>query len=382
MNRVFSAAERQQLRVSAFTGFGLLFRGKCRSFTDMCSSRISRTMTARKPRIQLVLDFDGTITAEDTTAIIGGRCLEKARELALPGPAPEQLPKDMSYYSRQYFQEYKEWRESSTSSSPERKTIEEEVSYLSRSRQVELNSFLRVRDAVYRVPGGITAFKHEKCLRDDFMMKAGREAVRSGEVKVRDPDALKSLTARAHAEGNRWGILSVSWSRRFILGVLAESGILEQDSEEEVAKSIKSNELLAPLNSTENGGYDILCSAIDKKLAFEILLSEWNTDQHLNGSVQQGKADSDNALVTIYVGDSSTDIGCLASATIGLYICTDSTTDSVVQTLNRVGTRCLPLSQLQASNDPMPAQNRNERGPTIYIVQGFDEIDEWLSSWK
>jgi hypothetical protein len=54
----------------------------------------------------------------------------------------------------------------------------------------------------------------------------------------------------------------------------------------------------------------------------------------------------------------------------------------VVQTLNRVGVRCLPLSQLQASEDPIPAQNRNERGPTIYIVKGFDEIDEWLSSWK
>ena len=339
-------------------------------------------MAARKPRIQLVLDFDGTITTEDTTVIIGGRCLEKAKEFGLPGLAPEQLPKDMSYYSRRYFQEYKEWRDSSTSSSPERKTIEEEVSYLSRSRQVELNSFLRVRDAVYRVPGGIADFKHEQCLRDDFMTKAGREAVRSGEVQVRDPDALKSLTARANAEGNRWGIVSVSWSRRFILGVLAESGILEQDSEEEVAKSIKSNELLAPLSSTENGGYDILCSAIDKKLAFEILLSEWNNDQHVNGNVQQGKADSDNALVTIYVGDSSTDIGCLASATIGLYICTDSTTDSVVQTLHRVGVHCLPLSQLQASEDPIPTQNRNERSPTIYIVEGFDEIDEWLSSWK
>ena len=339
-------------------------------------------MVARKPRIQLVLDFDGTITTEDTTAIIGGRCLEKAKELALPGLAPEQWPKDMSYYSRQYFQEYKEWRESSISSSPERKTIEEEVSYLSQSKQVELNSFLRVRDAVYRVPGGITAFKHEQCLRGDFMMKAGREAVRSGEVKIRDPDALKSLTARANAEGNRWGIVSVSWSRRFVLAVLAESGTLEQESEEEVAKSIKSNELLAPLSSTEDGGYDILCSAIDKKLAFEILLSEWNDDQNANGNVQQSKADSDNALVTIYVGDSSTDIGCLTSATIGLYICKDSTTDSVIQTLNRVGIRCLSLSQLQASEDPTAAQSRNERGPTIYIVKGFDEIDEWLSSWK
>ena len=339
-------------------------------------------MVARKPRIQLVLDFDGTITTEDTTAIIGGRCLEKAKELALPGLAPEQWPKDMSYYSRHYFQEYKEWRESSTSSSPERKTIEEELSYLSRSRQVELNSFLRVRDAVYRVPGDITESKHKQCLRDDFMMKAGREAVRSGEVKVRDPDALKSLTARANAEGNRWGIVSVSWSRRFILGVLAESGILGQARQEEFAKSIKSNELLAPLSPAEDGGYDILCSAIDKKLAFEVLLSEWNNGQHVTGNVHQGKAGNENALVTIYVGDSSTDVGCLTSATIGLYICKDSTTDSVVQSLSRVGVRYLPLSQFQASEDPIPARSRNERGPTIYIVKGFDEIDEWLSSWK
>ena len=341
----------------------------------------SNTMPAQRRRFRLVLDFDGTITTEDTTAIIGRRCLEKAKELARPGLAPAQLPKDMGYYSRQYFQEYKEWKESSTPSSSKRKTIEEEILYLSRSRQVELNSFLRVRSAVYKVSGGIGDFEQDPGLRDEFMTKAGREAVRSGEVRVRDPDALKSLVAKANEKGNRWGIVSVNWSRRFILGVLAESGVLKHENEEEMAKLIKSNELLAPLNTTEKGEYTILCSAIDKRIALEKLLAEWNISYHVNSDVQKVQADNDGTHVTIYVGDSSTDIGCLTSATIGLYICEDITTDSVVQALNGVGVHSLPLSQLRASEDLIQARDKHKRGLIVYLIKGFDEFNEWLSSW-
>ena len=325
-------------------------------------------MTSQKPKphIQLALDFDGTITTEDTTAVIGARCLAKARQLAFNGLSPGQLPKSMSYYSDLYFQQYENWKDSAASMSVERRTIDEEVSYLSQSRRVELDSFLRVRNAVLGVPGGIGNFEHDIGSRDEFMMEAGREAVRTGEIKIRDPKALKSLIAKASDGNSQWGIISVSWSRRFILGVLLEGGIVVKVSEDDVAKSLKANELLAPLPATGIDGAEVICSAMDKRDALQQLLADWNANDKTEH----------NATTTIYVGDSSTDIGCLVHASIGFYLCQDSITDHVVQALNRLGIHCAALSELENITE---AQNKNEQHRTIYLIKGFEELNGYLS---
>ena len=324
------------------------------------------TLQKPKPRIQLVLDFDGTITTEDTTAVIGGRCITKARELAANGLSLDQLPNNMRYYSDLYFQQYKDWKDSAASMPVERRTIDEEASYLSQSRQVELDSFLRVRSAVLGVSGGIGDLEHDTGLRNKTMMVEGCEAVRTGEIKIRDPKALKSLIAKAGDGSNRWGIVSVSWSRRFILGALLEGGLIDQGNEDDFSKNIKANELLAPLATTGDHGANVICSAMDKRDALGRLLADWN----INDRAEQ------SAAITIYVGDSSTDIGCLGHSSIGCYFCEDSTKDHVVQTLNRLGVNCMLLSKLESITE---ARNKDEQQRTIYLIQGFEELDDWLS---
>lgn len=326
-------------------------------------------MTSQKPRLRLVLDFDGTITTDDTTAIIGARCLAKARNLASPELASEQLPKRMSHYSDLYFQQYSHWRETSGILETERKTIEEEVSFLSQARQVELDSFMRVREAVLSVPGGIGKLERDEELRNEFMMHVGREAVRDGDVKIRDWESLKSIIGKASYGGNKWGVVSVSWSRRFILGVLSEGELITKGNEDDVSRNIWSNELLAPLPRNQQGGRSMICSAGDKKRAFEALLADWNAS---DGS-------DDSTAITVYVGDSSTDLGCLAHASIGMYICEDRTSDSVVQTLARLGVECLPSNQLPTSEDILTNHGTKRRQPSVFLVKGFDEVNKWLS---
>ena len=322
-------------------------------------------MAWRRRCIHLVLDFDGTVTSSDTTAIIGGRCLAKAMETAPPGFPMDKLPHGMQYYSELYFQQYKECKEASRSSPEQRTTINEELSWLSESCPVELNSFLRVRLAVLHE--GMDSLKNDERLRNEFMMNAGREAVREGEIQIRDPEALSGIIGKA----SRWGVVSVSWSARFILGALVESGLISEGNIENVAKNVKANELLAPLPADAQGRSKIICSAMDKKEAFEKLLSQWAVEDTDNEATEA-------QVVTIYVGDSTTDLGCLADASVGLYIGKDG--DSLVQCLDRLGIGCKPLSQSQSSQDNAAVNTKEERLASIYIIQGFDKVYEWLFS--
>lgn len=360
-----------------------------RKVSSLTSGQLSRcislSMAASRPRIRLVLDFDGTITIDDTTAVIGSRCLAKARELARADLPEDKLPKPMSHYTEQYMHEYREWKSSFIWPS-ERKTIDDEVSHLSQSKRIEEDSFLRVKNATLNVPGEISELERNETMRNEFMKGAGRDAVRSGEVRIRDPEGLMKLIAKAEEEGNMWGIVSVSWSRRFILGALMEAGLVKDGQEEGMIQKIKCNELLASGHRDEEGSLNIICSAWDKQNALHELLSDWEDPwgaQQLNPVSLK----DDNAVIAIYVGDSRTDIGCLAGPAIGVYLHTgDTEEDSVVQSLKRLGIKVLCITDLLTSNAPskltdMVANLRDEGKPPqlICLAQNFQQIDEWVS---
>lgn len=334
-------------------------------------------MSVNKPQVQLILDFDGTITIDDTTAVIGSQCLSKARELARADSPEDKLPKSMKHYSEQYMEEYRNWKQSFTCPS-ERKTIEDEVSCLSQSRSIEVNSFFRVRNAILGVPGQIGEMERNEELRNRFMTDLGRQAVRSGDVRIRDPGSLKRLIGKIEQNGSHWGIVSVSWSRRFILGVLMEAGLVKEGQEEAIAQRIRCNELLLPNLQTEEGRSNIICTAQDKLEALDKLLTDWE--------IQRGKQHC-QSTIKIYVGDSSTDIGCLAKATIGMYMHEgDFEGDEVIATLKGLGVEFLPITNRPLSNAPYKSEDAvgefryGERPPQLVcMVESFREIDEWLS---
>lgn len=339
-------------------------------------------MRPRPRRVQLVLDFDGTITTTDTTAVIGSRCLAKARAMATPGIPEEDFPKPMQYYSEEYLRELKQWQDS-FNWPHSRETIDEEVSYLSQSKQIEQNSFVRARNAVLDTPGNIKAFLHHGQDLKDFMMQAGSQAVRDGDVQIRDRGALQHLIARVH----RLGVVSVSWSRMFVLGVLLEVGLLEKHQEEAFADQIRCNELLGSILYDETKRPITISSAADKRDALRQLLSEWTGPVNEDGRPLSSNAGEGCETITMYVGDSMTDLGCLAYADIGIYI-TQSIggEDKLISTLEDVGYQCVPLSTSmpaspsQSPTDEITSPESIDPGQrVVYLVRGFREIDDWLS---
>lgn len=335
---------------------------------------VTRQMSTAKQPIHLVLDWDGTMTTSDTTATIGARVLSKAHELALPGIPAYQRPEPMSYYSEFYMREYKLWKEKSASVSQGVRagTIAEIVSQLSASREIEERSFMRVRAAALNTSGGISALAENGGLREGFMQESGREAVRSGEVKIREPEVLKSLLASASESGSSWSILSVSWSRQFILGAMMEVALIRSGESDDIARRIRSNELLGPLSNDQGGRMKIICTAQDKLDAF-------------NKEVDEVSANDDD-MVTMYVGDSSTDIGCLAGPALGIYLSQDRSDDPVLNILDGLGIECLSIADLPIRNvanhlRQMRESLRRRRRPphTLCVIKDFSELLDWVS---
>lgn len=358
-----------------------------REAVQLSSQPRSLAMASQKPHFQLILDFDGTITKADTTAVIGARCIAKARELAPAGMPENDLPKSMDFYSGKYFQEYREWRTSFVWPYGKRTTVDEEVSYLAQSKAIEQDSFLRVRNAVLDTPGGILNMEHDGRLRNDFMMDAGRQAIRSGEVQMRDPDGLRRLIAKANKDGNRWGIVSVSFSRRFILGALIEAGLVKESQADDVASKIRCNELLAPPYYNEESRLIILCSAWDKQDAFQGLLAKWEDEQGTHGRTYPVSSKDQDATITIYAGDSSTDLGCLAGPAIGVYVSEAPKDDPFGHTLEKLRIECLPIDELPERNvafrfiermDKLKAEGKPPH--LIYRATDFQALADWIEN--
>lgn len=338
-------------------------------------------MARNHPRFNLILDFDGTITTEDTTAIIGSKCLAKARELAPPNVDEDQLPKSMQYYSDKYMKEYQQWK-ASLKSQAQSRTLNDEVLRLSQSKHVEQGSFLRVKNAVLSVPGGIKDLLRSEAALNEFMTDAGRQAIRSGELQIRDRESLQRLISKVERDGNTWGVVSVSWSRGFILGVLLESGLVSTITAS-LIKRVKCNELLAPEHADKDGNHNVVCSAQDKVEALQQLLDEGSSPAREDSS---GSREKESAL-NVYVGDSSTDLGCLINADVGMYMCPKGLEqDSVLQMVERFRVKRWHTTDLPTLNVPIELLNmktrllEDGRPPHIICsVSGFREIDQWLS---
>lgn len=313
--------------------------------------------TNHPKKLHLILDFDGTITTADTTSTIGSRLLTEAQKRGAN-------TKSMQYYTDRYMQDHQIWKAAQTRRLEECGSVEEIVDFVSEVREVERGSFARVREGV--LSGGMEEFVKDEARRNDFMLGCGREAVRSGEVAIRDLEALRRLLRVASEGRNAWGIVSVSWSKRFILGALIEAGLIPIEGKDAMVERIRCNEILAPPQRYDEAGRPVtICCARDKLDAMEGLLAEWKRSQH----------DSADTIV-VYVGDSSTDIGCLARAHVGCYIHTpDSSLNSYITRLVASGARKVTVNELPQTESSSNA----EHSPVLCAVIGFEEIATWAS---
>jgi thiamine phosphate phosphatase / amino-HMP aminohydrolase len=336
-------------------------------------------MESKRPPIHLVFDFDGTITTADTTAVVGSAILDKARELASPNVPVHRSPQTMQRYTEVYMQEYRKWKDSHRPVRSGIATLENKIDDISQSKHVEVASFLRVRAAALGTPGAITRLERSEEDRNEVMMNAGRSAVRTGEVDIREPAALKFLLDLGRRPGNDWGIVSVNWSKRFITGVLLEAGLFRDSEVEYMVSRIRANEILAPLAYDINGNPIVVCTAEDKLAESHRLPYDLPA-----GHAEEGEGPGTGAF-SIYVGDSMTDLGCLAKSSVGVYLRQGNDDDPMLTTLKGLSIPCStllespPFHDLCETFENMERPHKPVKPLLIASVGKLEDLCKWIS---
>lgn len=162
---------------------------------------LSRLFTMSRASISLVFDFDGTITDQDTIGVLAdiGQRFQQKRGAVISPTWPQIV--------EAYGQDYADYAKMAQPGENDRHGFDEELRYLRGLRPVEMRSFRRVEaSGLFR---GI---------REDDFFVAGKEAVQTGTVQLRE-GFIELLDV---AKRNTWPVyvVSVNWSRSFIRGVL------------------------------------------------------------------------------------------------------------------------------------------------------------------
>jgi len=337
-------------------------------------------MAALLPRINLVLDWDGTTTTKDTTSLIGESILERGYQLSSAKPVSSHPGPDTSWqnFVEAYLSDFKAHKTHYRPVELERKTVEQELEWLQSLRPVEEASYRRVQEHVVRDHGacesttkGSMIAKGKAALGgDDDFETFFRWKQDSERPRVRLPGQLLCLLDDVQSRGGDWGICSVSWSRSFVYGALQNILPSEEPSDSTVMLArIRCNEI----NETE-AELDprfvprLILTAHDKRIAMEQLLQQMEAEH---------KGDSNRQALSAYVGDSCTDLDCLLKADIGIFL--SPTLGDEQRILSQTFTRCnvptdrlssMSLSYLRKVIDGTLSKK------TIWWIERFEEITQ------
>lgn len=237
----------------------------------------------------LVLDFDGTITVQDTINVLAQSALKIHRERG----------RDLSHTWDEivdlYIKSHAKFKANYPLAEDSRLDQAAESKYLASMRDVEVASAKRVEAS--GIFDGISSQE---------LATAGTTAIREGDVVLRE--GLGELLALAETRGWPVYILSVNWSKSFIHGVLHQFD----------------GKLTVVSNEVHDGGRihspdtrTFLATAGDKLEALQGILRDVGTRP------------------VVYFGDSTTDMECL-SLSSGIVV-SSSGDSSLLKTLSRVG---------------------------------------------
>ncbi|OTB10534.1 hypothetical protein K445DRAFT_341389 [Daldinia sp. EC12] len=254
--------------------------------------------------MSIFLDFDGTITVEDTVGELANFAL---RVRADEG---EDLQKEWDAVVTAYVDDHSAHADGYHPPPHARSLPAQEVDYLRHMKTVETRSLGRINDC--RLFRGIspTAFR-----------EAGRDLVRKGTIKLR-PGFTRFVRERLR-EGWRVWVLSVNWSSAFIEGACGElSGVKVIANDVREDGSIAGPPILNPGGDVSRHGGEPrnLTNSHDKLDAMKAVLEA-------EGLV--GKP-------SVYFGDSTTDLECLLAADMG-FVVSDKEDSSLLKTLRRIG---------------------------------------------
>ncbi|KAH8602733.1 HAD-like domain-containing protein [Bisporella sp. PMI_857] len=264
-----------------------------------------------------ILDFDGTVTTQDTIAIIASSAISYQSSQNTGTNFTQKWDDIVAAYTADYDAYVK-----ASKSKEERTTLEDEVSWLRGLIDVEVASFDRVSGSgLFK---GINQWTWE-----DF----GGNAVEKGDTMIRT--GFEKFLEKVE---RRWGIVSVNFSRDFIRGVLrgckeGEGGIVANYADEEGL-------LRGP------GQGEVLATSDGKLAALKKMRDEFGVKE------------------IVYLGDSGTDLECLvAEGIVGVVVSTDKES-SLLKTLRRAGV------------DVRAVEEYEDGWMGVYWAKDFEEIVE------
>lgn len=309
----------------------------------------SRILWRRKKNkhIRLVVDWDGTITKQDTLYLVAEIGYNRNRNASL-------TPwKDLM---QAYISDYTEHKERYRPSANDRKAAREETKWLASLKPVEIKSIERVQAAC--VFKGLTSLDVEL---------AGRDAVQERKLQLRRGWMELLIRQKESAAVPAVSILSVNWSSTFIRSFLeaasSEISALSTQPYPTASIAIYANEV--PL--VQGGLFPYICTSTDKL----------NKLRELRGDVR--------SEVLIYVGDSATDFDSLIEADVG--ICTRDdpmgrSQQELKETLDRLGVETPRLSfETFDKSDTFvrdPARGERKRRHIVWWVENLDEISKFI----
>jgi hypothetical protein len=301
--------------------------------------------------IHWILDWDGTITKRDT--------LDALVNVAAKCKPDSPVIEIWKRVSQAYITDYEKTLPIYAPGGKLPSTIKEESFLLANLEEVELRSIGRVSES--GIFEGLTT---------DDVDNGAAKAIEYGAVELRKGcnDFLQLIGSRVR-QGDRKAdaisILSVNWSRRFILGCLkasreefADMLSFAQSPYASFSHPIYANELdgLEQDNLTTGricANVPRIISSGDKLTYLQLL-----RDDPLR----------ERPLTVVYVGDSWTDVECLLAADLGICIRNDpitSTQKKLADSLERLGVPCPRLQDTDNSDD-------------VVWVESFHEIERWL----
>ncbi|KAK0632556.1 HAD-like domain-containing protein [Immersiella caudata] len=240
----------------------------------------------------VLLDFDGTITESDSLNSLVHSAISHSPSLSLESKTWTSIVKAWLSDHESHVAAYSPPGES-------RLTPEAELSFLESLKPLERASVERVEKAGFF-----------EGLNEEIMEELGREAVKSGDVKVRE--GFRELVKEIGQREWEVGVVSVNWSRGWVRGVM------DVEVDGAVINSIGED---GKIRGPDVEGFEkerMVLTAGDKLEATKVLVKEKGGGKWM------------------YLGDSTTDMACLLEADVGVVVA-QGERSKLLQTLRRLG---------------------------------------------
>ena len=304
----------------------------------MASSYRTGSQPVTQP-INLILDFDGTLTMKDTMHLVAEAGYTRQKELrSIPQPRPWKEIVDA------YMADFRKHSEEYTPTSTGRTAPEDEAAWLNSLQSIEKASIARAVEA------GV----FDK-VRSTDMAKAAKAAIdkdrlhlRNGWVQLFDHVWHRNRqTCSANAVPVSLNILSVNWSTSWVAHVILASAGHDPENVPWLDNlAIHANELPSIIEDMYRSQYPskVLSNNPLQQQAREIRTS--GDKLHVLKSIlsaavfHQHNGTEPISSLSIYIGDTATDLECLMAADVGICIRDDplgSGQKDLADTCSRLG---------------------------------------------